>query len=552
MSHSTFVAMEAAAVVLALAAGVWWHGRLANWGPVGRVGAAFLPLLLSIWFGECLMEWHVAPESRWNGARLAPAFALRLGLPMYHGPDEGPVLGNIYGPGLAVAYLPATLCALPSLALTFGAVLASWHLFAPAALLTCVARPPGKSGWVVAAAGFVLFAFIVLGSPPLRYAAFWIHADAPALGLCAAACALLRLREKGKPAAMLAGAALCATLAVWTKQTAAPILVALPLYLWLMDGRRVCVRFSAALVATLAAVTLAVCLLTDARAVFFNMFTVPSRHPWIVHVRSPDTWITSGLWTERAASLLSAGAELCGYVWLPVLALAGHVLLSLAWNKEARSHRRIWLRSQGWFLPAIVAACMLPTALLGRVKVGGDINSLSYVAYFLAAAVALALMEVFSRVCWLRFEGMAGRVAALTALTLIVLIWQLQPMRRLEAGRITRRTPALEDQAVRHLQAHPDETYFPWNPLVHLMGEGKARHFAYGVFDRELAGFPVNTGHYRAHLPGRLRRIALIGSGDTASFDTRLPEFRRKIELAELKAWTVYVASDEAPAPAHR
>ena len=546
MTASMLNLIEVSGTALALGLGSWIVWKRTKCGPVTRICGAFMPLLLLLWLGECIAEWHVAPESRWNGARLAPSFALRLGEPLYPGPSNGVVLGNIYGPGMAFAYLPVTLAKRPSTAIWLGAVATSLFFFVPAALLMFAAAKNLKSSWLPPAGGFLVFAWFGLSVAPLRYVGFWIHADAPAIGCGLLACACVLRSMDSNLRWPLPLAAVLTVLAVWTKQTSAPILVAIPLCVLLTSGFKSLLKLIAmmALVCVgLAAVTL---LVTNPGDIWFNLITVPSRHPWLADVRHPEVWMTSASLGGRIAAMLTAAKELWQCVWVLLLIVAGQGCLRLAVHRRAGLETPLY--SDCWLPPLIVAVCMLPTALMGRVKVGGDINSLGYVAAFLAATVALIALHWLRRCEALTFGSRAKRVAILTAMACCGLIWQLQTVRRFDNARVLSRVPDLQDKAVDYVKSHPGEIYFPWHPLVHLMGEQRACHFFYGVFDRDLAGFPLDIQHYLEGLPKHLQGVALNESTDTSSFQNWLPEFTNRTQLPELPGWTIYGAT-EIPGP---
>lgn len=134
-------------------------------------------------------------ESSWvpilNGTKPAwpPLFALRYGYQPYYSPSEGPVLNMIYGPLAFLSYFPSLVAHAPVPAVLVGCLVASLYFFSPVCWLCLF----GKASWRRRdfANGLLLFSVFglaTLSSKPLRYAAFNIHADAPALGFGALAC----------------------------------------------------------------------------------------------------------------------------------------------------------------------------------------------------------------------------------------------------------------------------------------------------------------------------------------------------------------------------
>ena len=79
------------------------------------------------------------------------------------------------------------------------------------------------------------------------------------------------------------------------------------------------------------------------------------------------------------------------------------------------------------------------------------------------------------------------------------------------------------------------------------MAEGKLYHFSYGMFDRELAGFPVTEGHFRQSIPARVRYIGLA-TQDAPIVSRYLPEFSREIRVPRLPGWRFLVRPSDTDA----
>ena len=105
----------------------------------------------------------------WTSIRLAPAFALAQGLPLYSIPDKPPWVMVGYGPLYPLAYLPATFAHHPGAAVTIATLLAHFYVLAPVGLLCSLL---GKNGaressswqphWTMA---LILFALITHLAP---------------------------------------------------------------------------------------------------------------------------------------------------------------------------------------------------------------------------------------------------------------------------------------------------------------------------------------------------------------------------------------------------
>ena len=133
----------------------------------------------------------------WSGPRLAPAMAgAHAAAPLQSG-QSGPVLGWIYPPVSALAYLPAAFVPDPDLAVVAARCLSLFYYYAACGV--AVLRRPGWPGRAQARpAPAVPHLRLASGeSRPLVYSSTEVHADAPALGLAALA-VLLVTRSRGR------------------------------------------------------------------------------------------------------------------------------------------------------------------------------------------------------------------------------------------------------------------------------------------------------------------------------------------------------------------
>ena len=168
----------------------------------------------------------------------------------------------------------------------------------------------------------------------------------------------------------------------------------------------------------------------------------------------------------------------------------------------------------------------------------GSVNNF-ITTYFLLAAVLLLVLE--------RARG-AGSFAALTrraltvsavALVLLTVPQQAYFFRDFAGLRQTR-----EEQVACFLRRHPGEAYFPWNPLAHLLAEGRLYHFAYGLFDRDLGGFRVEADHLKRFVPAGCRYVCFPqgrrAHRPAACLEAWLEQFPRRVDLPELPGFECY------------
>lgn len=502
---------------------------------------AGLPAALAFCLGVLLNQSASNVEFTWSPVRLAPAFDLRYGQTLYPKLDEGPVSGHIYGPMAALVYLPATLFATPQAAIRAAGVIAAILFFLPACVFLQQAAQENRQNWRWTVGGGLVFLLLVLASDALRYNAFLIHAEAPALGFAMAAGVVLWRKTEGNGFAWrLPLAAMLAVLAVWSKQTLLPILIALPLYVWLREGRPMALRFGGWLGLALLLTGSVFALWFGAGELWLNEIAIPAKHPWTRSVTDiAPPWITGPDYGRRAAVLLEAGLGLLrrSARALGLLVMLGVLAYTTQPPDTTKNRWRTWLgKPQGLCL--WLGLWLVPTSLLGRVKVGGDHNSYGPALCFicLAAAVWLlrtgpqlgawhpALVPKLNRLVWLMILG--ANVG--TAWLVIHTATNLEPQ-----------IPESMDEALRYARKHPGQVYFPWNPLLTLMSEQRAYHFAYGVFDRSLARMPLTPEHFRNGLPKDLQEVIYPVAADRTQLAPYLRDFTIEVRLPELPGWVI-------------
>lgn len=464
--------------------------------------ALFLALcaLLLLYAGYVL----AVPHWDWNAARLASSATLVYDGTLYHGADSGPVLATMYGPVSVLLYLPALWTGDVTSALLVAGALAVLAVLGPLAWLLARGRMGAPQQRVSALAGFVFAAGALVVVPATRYMATSVHADAAALGLGLLSCGVLA-GARGKPSSgRLLAAATLAVLSVWAKQIEAPLLLAQAAWLGLAFGRATLLRFVAcALVAGLA-LSSAIVAVFGFEDLAFNLFTIPSRHPW-----------------QLRPGVLGATGEL----------LAESLVFLLVFVAAGGLRRRSWRGEVGLLL--LVALLLAPLGILARNKVGAWQNS-HHALYYLIAASAVALAQALASAQGRRRAGLA-----LAALLAALAAWlpgnQLGPL-----GRLLHPRDNAQQQAFDFARAHPAEAYFPWNPLSSAFAEGRLYHFEYAVVDRLLAGFPPGARHLRAHLPARMRWVAYPADRQSETMLELLPAFSHRVALPELPGWIIY------------
>lgn len=507
--------MTVNALALALAAGTaamlaWlWREQARAWTWAHWLGGLLLLAALYTFWRVFVSAAIGTLTSDWNGARLAPTFALIYGYRLYYPASEGPVLNNVYGPVAALAFLPATVFRTPTPAILAGGVLQVSFVFGSMlAFVWRVARTPADR--LLALACGLAACLIMTRYPGTSYWISMVHPDGPSLALGLLACTALIARDGSAPTTRaLWGSAVAAILSCWAKQTAAPLPVALVLAVWLMHGSRIGFRYLVMLAVVGVALS-AIFLIWFGEPLLFNMFVLVSRHGW----KKPGlAGLASTVW-----SIVRSSAAL--FVLLAI-GLAANLIPT---GRQATTAPRAWLA------PLLAALFLLPTGALGANKLGGEASSF-HSLYYLIAALAALFVEAGQRVPAARALGWVFCMLA------IIAAWQ--------SGRCapSASQPPLfqnpNELAYQFALRHPGEAYYPWHPLASLLAEGKLYHFEYGLIDRYMGGSEASQDHFRANLPPRLRWVASRARG--WSLTHYLADFSEDTQLPELPGWIVRV-----------
>lgn len=469
----------------------------------------------------------------WNADRLSMAFFWKYNFNLYNPEDNvGPLISDMYGPLLALAYLPVTIATSPTWALVLGKLISLGFYFIPVIWLYFSETWQTKKQFVWSILALISFFFFTTNARALFYNAFRICADCPALGFSALACIIL-YKEQNKneiPLYKLLISAIFAVFAVWTKQIAVPILISLPLYILLAYDRKTFKRYLACLVTSGVVISGILIIAFNPQGLFFNMITIPSHQPW----EGGD---------NKLGVILSAAEELIGYCLLQGVIVGVGILLTLP-DKLAKL--KTWIQDNPWLLFVMVSLFFIPTSLLGRVKVGGDANGM-YTVYFLTLTANLILLKQTSNLSTESGQDILQPVSQ-TGLLSIVLMFTLYNI-NLPIPYISKVLPNFFNNVHQvvydYSRNHPGQVYFPWHPLSVLMAENKLYHIDSGPFDRYLAGCPISQKDFLAYLPENFTMIAIPAwadeRGEYGKFYLHyLPDFTQKIEVPELSGFVVY------------
>ncbi len=516
-------------------AGAGQAGGPAAGGRRDRVAAVFFGMV-ALWLADAYAQALVdRMHSYWNwdGQRLAPVFAVSRGYSLYPRAGEGPPVGYTYGPLSVLAYLPVVVAPDPTTALLGAGVLSMAYTFGPVLALLIVATPrgPGRRGAV--ALGFLLFA-IMARNPSLAYSTMSPAHDAVALGLGLLSCLPLLSREEiGRwPLALSAG---LAVLAVSAKQNAVTFLPSLSLYCLIAFGARRALVHAAWLVGLGLALSMVLARIYGGETLAYYLFRIQAGLS-MPYDHSRTIEMARHFAAESILPLVLIG-----------VALSIGPATGVEGNPPATLRRR--LARNPWALPCLVALGDAPLALMGAVKTGGDVNSMSYTTYFLASAATLLVARAGARQDGSYPE--AGRRAVRAIAALACSLWIMNqaiaapaPI-ALDRARVARRLRENPNQvAFDYSKQHPGSAYFPWNSLAVLMAEG--RLFATEDAIRNVPPPGAGPSYLAAgsDLPGDPEYVAFppqyqAGWGKYAALG-HYPRHRKPVEVPGLERFTIF------------
>jgi hypothetical protein len=509
------------------------------WRMPERLILAVLPLALVAVVGRLAQAVLNAANFDWTGARLAPLVGMRFGYPMYCGPGDGPVLNTIYAPISYLVYWPLRFLGDPAIDDAVATAIGLVCYFTPVAFFFIrFASPRAYRGYRLRVLGVTLFVLLSYTVPSLRMSLEGTTHDCPALGFALAACLVLYFDEARRWRSYFLSAAFT-MMAIWSKQVMAPLLIALPLWTWSTRGSVALRRHLVALATMAVVISVPLLAMLGPRTLLFNILVLPAEHAWNGHF--PSNFAVVGYQLYRDCFTLVAV--------LIIFLLASRVPQASRKRPEEISHAMpspvaLWFRHERWSLFLLVALMHLPTAFLGRLKVGGSVNSFSPVSYFLLFALLVGLCNAAANLR--TSEGQLARSALVVAAVAFVLLTvpQLAYFFRDYHGF----DASKEERVTTFLRRHPGEAYFPWHPLPHLLVEGKLYHFAYGLFDRELGGHGISDAHFQRFVPEHCRYVCFPAGRRNhrppACLESFLKQFPRRVELAELPGFECYERND--------
>ncbi|MGA2574853.1 MAG: hypothetical protein ABSH24_02400 [Bryobacteraceae bacterium] len=469
-----------------------------------------------------------APSFVWNDVRLARSMALWHGFSLYLDRDAiGAVIGTLHTPVSHCLYLAVAGFRSPTDALLAGSLLSLLLAFVPLGWVLIRASVGTRDRQFVATAAFLFCGFTIMQAPGTLHVACMIHTDAAALAFATLACGAFCNPRKPitVPQVWLAGVS-CA-LAVGSKQTMAPIVMAIALLLGVAAGARLLVHFGAALLLSGAVLQGSVLILVPAHAFLFNTVTLAAHRPL------KDGYI------HLLVNSYKAGKQDALPALFPMLLLVGFQWIAA----DRRPALREFVLANRWLAFALCAGALIPVTAKAIVTAGSDVNHLGLVLYFLFVAAGLAIVQCLSYPGNAFVRGTAWMCVGIGILVSIAPGAAFSLPSRLRGVR--QNAP---EAALRYELRHPGRAYFPYTPLATLLASGRVYHVDFSVYDREIAGYPLTSHQFAAGLPSGFEVVAIPpGVSRRSSALRRMLERYAPVTDVELPGWTVYVA--RAPVP---
>jgi hypothetical protein len=417
-------------------------------GGPSRSGVNALTVLLTITI--LVVVWGMmctAPGIPWNGARLAPSFALARGLPLYALRDSGAHLGWVYGPVYPLWYLPFGFTDNPTLGITLAALWNSATIVLPLYLVVRIAVP-GAVRIVRLMTG--LGAVLLLANPVTRNAFLFIHVDAVCMAWAIVACVALHAGAIRGWRPGLPLAALAVALSVAAKQVSVVLVPATLAWLWWEGYRHLLGKWIFWLVVICGGLAGVFFAAFGAEGMLFNAWLLFSRMPW------QGGWDI--LWRNIADTVWS------GWLWLLAGGLAS-LAVRFRWREhispEAGALTRLFVCLALWQMPLGLAASMVVDAAL---------NSIHATNYLMIAGLVAGASALARR-------GPAAAPGLWPALASVAAIGVVAAIRPAFAPNTLWVPYRGQEELLALARQHQGKIYLPWNPLTTVIAERKIYPF---------------------------------------------------------------------------
>jgi len=531
--------IKAFACLLALAAlsGVFVYQRFRALERLERLIASVMPILTALLAVEVFLKVLTEPLIIMNDARLARTFALFNGIKLYPGANATtPILGTLHTPLSHILFWPATLAKTPIFAIYIGSVISLVLVFGPTLWLHFQHRLMSTRSVVLSSYALLTSGFVILqGSPEagMRFCAFQIHTDAAAICCATIAAGLIYQVDATPRWGRLLVSSQFAVLSLWSKQTMAPLMLALCAFILLADGMRSALRYVSCLLASGVVISsILAALFWPPKDLFFNIVTLASHRPYQGHLLGQ----VYGTIQELILEVLPVAFSL--------------LLFVLQWYFYDRGPSDGWRRlfsTQRWLVFPLIGILLFPVSLKARLTIGGASNHLGTCCFFLMLGATLGINQFMNNENSSSAKAVAAKLVAtaLIAVSLpgvIVVISYSIHLRRSQTSDIS--------LAYKYALNHPGRAYFPWNPLAEVFAERRFYHFDLALQDREVAGYGINRAQFVSGIPGSFTLIASPQYPPVSHFSHALDDYLfgwKQVNDPELPGWTVFQRPTAAP-----
>lgn len=466
-----------------------------------------LPLSTILLSSLLFLEEASLPFSFWSAARLSIGESVYHGYKLYYPKDHGPILGMIYGPVSALIWLFFALIEPITLKIVFAGLVQFFISILPFIIISFWSIKKDRN--LFHSFLSLIFAWILLFSfSGTKYICTQIHVDGIAVSLALISSLIL---SAGNGQRNVIISSLFLSLAIWTKQSAVFIFPAHFAFLFLCSERRkqlltYCV--SSVVFNSIALVLTSYFLSYSFSSMAFNLITIPASHPFVSR-------------GEIVTKIKEFSFQLI-------------LLFILIFSLVPRSFFRfkVLIENKRAFLLFLVAIFALPMSILGAIKVGGDVNSYHSLYYLVALAELLYLKS-------LEKEG-SKKAFSLFVFCFAILCFRTFDNREYQKINLINKLNPQEfvDLKIKDVNSR---FYFAWNPLQNLSRYHQLNHFAYGVYDRFLAGFPPTREHLLENFPKNSEFIVFPQRGEVIEILKVLgPEVQRVGVRGFDSSWSIY------------
>jgi len=199
-----------------------------------------------------------------------------------------------------------------------------------------------------------------------------------------------------------------------------------------------------------------------------------------------------------------------------------------------------WFKLNHWALYLLFGIFFVPISLTHFSIVGADLNSFSYVEYFWAIGICVFIANNLNNK-----NLIITRLLTILLLSLYITLRLPTLFNLRESFAIA--TNSDERVAFDFAKSHPNQVYFPNNPLPTIYSDNKLYHIAHGLYVREMIGYPVDKNHFNEHIPTNLKYI-VFPSRSKYNYNyifKYLPKFNKPITIDELPDALVFIRSEE-------